>query len=120
MIYTIKSAGTFKLGLYSNIEKSVCIHNLTKLYTSKTHWLQNQNTHTQKEKIKRKLSDKYTYQYTQKISQGTQNHKKNFKKNKIKKRKNNDNINTLKCHILDKVLKNENKIKKYNSVYNVL
>jgi hypothetical protein len=97
------------------MEKGVCTHNFTKPYISKTHWLQNQNTHTQREKIKRELSDKYTQQYTQKVPQDIQNHEKNYKKNKIKEKKNNNNINTLKYHILecDKVLKNENKIKKY-------
>jgi hypothetical protein len=73
------------------------------------------STHTEREKIKRELFDKDTQPHTQKIPQGTQNHEKNYKKNKIKEGKNNDNTNTSKCHILecDKVLKNENKIKKY-------
>jgi cellobiose-specific phosphotransferase system component IIB len=77
--------------------------------------LQNQNTHTQKEKIKRKLSDIYTQQYIQKIPPSTQNHEKKCKKNNTKEDISIDNTNTLKYHILecDKVLKNENKIKKY-------
>jgi hypothetical protein len=62
--------------------------------------------------------DKHTQPHTQKVSQGTQNHEKNYKKNKIKEEKNNDNINTLKYHILecDKVLKKENKIKNMKKI----
>jgi hypothetical protein len=126
VVVTIRSAGTFKLGPHGNMEEGACTHNFTKPCISKTHWLQNQNTHTEREKIKRELSDKDTQPHTQKVPQDTQNHEKNYKKNKIKVEKNNDNTNTLKCHILecDKVLKNENKIKKYekkyNSIYNAL
>jgi hypothetical protein len=83
------------------MEGGACTHNLTKPCISKTHWLQNQNTHTEREKIKRELSDKYTQQHIQKISQGTQNHEKNHKKNKIKEGKNIHNTNTSKCHILE-------------------
>jgi hypothetical protein len=112
---TTRSAGTFKLGPHNNREEGACIHNFTKPCISKTHWLQIQNTHTEREKIKKELSDKHTQPHIQKVSQGTQNHEKNYNKNKIKEEKNNDNTNTLICHILecDKVLKNENKIKKY-------
>jgi hypothetical protein len=95
--------------------KGACTHNFTEPCISKTHWLQNQNIHTQREKIKRELSDIYTQQYTQKVLPGIQNHEKNCKKNNIKEDISTDNTNTLKCYILecDKVLKNENKIKKY-------
>jgi hypothetical protein len=110
-----RSVGTFKRGPHGNMEEGVCTHNFTKPCISKTHWLQNQNTHIEREKIKRELSDKHTQPHIQKVPQGTQNHEKNYKKNKIKEGKNNDNTNTSKCHILecDKVFKNENKIEKY-------
>jgi hypothetical protein len=88
---TTRSAGTFKLG---NMEEDACTYNFTKPCINKTHWLQNQNTYTEREKIKRELSDKHTQPHTQKVLQGTQNHEKNYKKNKIKMEKNNDNTNT--------------------------
>jgi hypothetical protein len=76
IVVTIKSAGTFKLGLHDNMEGGACTHNLTKLCISKAHWLYNQNTRTEREKIKRELSDIYTYNHTQDAPKTTQTMKK--------------------------------------------
>jgi hypothetical protein len=98
-VITTKSAGTFKLGLHGNMEGDACTHNLTRPCISKTHWLHNQNTHTEREKIKTELSDKYTHQHTQDASLVTQNHEKSPQKNKIKKEKYNYNINSKPNHL---------------------
>jgi hypothetical protein len=123
VVVITRSAGIFKLGLHGNIERDICIYNLTKPCISKAHWLYNQNTHTEREKIKRELSDIYTHNHTQDTPKTIQNHEKNSQKLKTNKKK---DIYMSNCHLTNhfKMIKNENKVKKeeqkYNSVYNAL
>jgi hypothetical protein len=114
VVVTTRSAGTFKLGLHGNMERGACTHNLTKLCISKAHWLYNQNTHTEREKIKRELSDTHTHNHTQDAPKTTQNHEKNSQKLKTNEKKDNIHVYMSNCQLINyfKMIKNENKVKK--------
>jgi hypothetical protein len=111
-----RSAGTFKLGLYGNIEEDACTHNLTKTYVSKTQWFDYHNICTEREKIKSELST------TQQASRCKQNHEKKPQKYKINDRNDNTHTNVSKCCFTNHltVIKNENITKKYKQKYNAI
>jgi hypothetical protein len=79
---TTRSAGTFKLGLYGNMEGSAYTHNLTDTCLSKTQWFYYHNTRTEREKIRSELSITHIQHNTQKASICKQNHEKNPKNKK--------------------------------------